>query len=104
MDAAFRSVAQTDVETTVEWYLAEAGPQVAAGFVDALEAAVEHLCAHPFTGPLRFAFELEVPELRTWPLRTYPYVIVYIVADGSIDIWRVVQARRDMPQFLAIDE
>ena len=43
-------------------------PDTALAFIESLETAIEHLTRHPFTGSLRFAFELEIPDLRSWRL------------------------------------
>ncbi|MBL8777323.1 MAG: type II toxin-antitoxin system RelE/ParE family toxin [Acidimicrobiales bacterium] len=84
-------------------YRDEAGPEIALDFVDALEVAITRLCDHPYIGSLRFAFELEIPNLRSWPLQRFPYLLFYVPDDDRIDIWRVLHARRDLPAFLTAD-
>lgn len=81
----------------------EAGSETALDFVDALEAAITHLCDYPLIGSLRFAFELEIPNLRSWPLQRFPYLLFYVPDDNRIDIWRVLHARRDIPACLTAD-
>ena len=85
------------------YYRDEAGPEIALDFVDALEAAITLLCDHPHIGSLRFAFELEIPNLRSWPLQRFPYLLFYVPDDDRIDIWRVLHARRDVPASLTAD-
>ena len=101
MRARLRAVAANDVEAAVAYYREEAGHEIALDFVDALEAAISHLQQHPFTGSLRFAFELEIPELRSWPLQKFPYLIFYMPDEQEIDVWRVLHARRDIPAHLS---
>lgn len=101
--AHLRAAAQRDVEQAVAAYRDEASLEVSLDFVGSLEAAVQSLCTHPFIGSLRYAFELDIPELRSWPLQRFPYVIFYRADDGMIDIWRVLHARRDLPAFLTAD-
>lgn len=103
MQVDLRALAAVDIEAAVDHYRDEAGSQVALDFVDALEAAIDHLRNHPNSGSLRFAFELEIPELRSWPLRKFPYLIFYVPEDDRIDIWRVLHARRDIPAYLSSD-
>lgn len=103
MQAQLRAAAERDVENAVVYYRDEAGPQIALDFLDALEAATTHLCQYPLSGSLRFAFELEIPDLRSWPLQPFPYLIFYVPDDDRIDIWRVLHARRDIPTFLRDD-
>ena len=103
VQAQLRAAAERDVEDAVAYYRDEAGPQIALDFLDALEEAITHLCDHPFSGSLRFAFELEIPNLRSWPLQRFPYLLFYVPDDDRIDIWRVLHARRDIPAFLTAD-
>lgn len=103
MQVDLRSLAAVDIEAAVDHYRGEAGSQTAIDFVDALEGAIEHLRNYPNSGSLRFAFELEIPELRSWPLQKFPYLIFYVPQDDRIDIWRVLHARRDIPAYLSSD-
>ena len=73
-----RRLAADDINTALAHYLAEAGPSIAAGFIDALEQGLAHIGRHPHNGSLRFAYELDIPELRTWPLTRYPYLAFYV--------------------------
>ena len=104
MHTNLRTLAAKDIEAAVAYYRDEASPQVAFDFIDALEAAIEHLRHHPLTGSLRFAYELEIPDLRSWPVRKFPYLIFYMPDDDRIDVWRVLHARRDIPVYLTSDQ
>ena len=101
MQVSLRAVAAEDIEAAIDYYRAQAGPDTALAFVESLEKAIEHLTRHPFTGSLRFAFELEIPDLRSWRLERFPYLVFYVAGDDLIDIWRVLHARRDVPAHLA---
>lgn len=103
MQTNVRALAQADIEAAVTYYRDEAGPKTAHDFVNALEAAITHLRRHPLTGSLGFAFELEIPDLRSWPLQKFPYLIFYVPDDDRIDIWRVLHTRRDIPAHLSSD-
>jgi toxin ParE1/3/4 len=103
VQANLRALEATDIEAAVTYYRDEAGPKAAHDFVNALEAAITDLRRHPLTGSLRFAFELEIPALRSWPLQKFPYLIFYVPGDDRIDIWRVLHARRDIPAHLTSD-
>lgn len=83
MQANLRALAAKDIDASDR---NEANPQIALDFVDALEAAINHLRQHPLTGSLRFAYELEIPELRSWPLQKFPYLIFYLPDRDRIDI------------------
>jgi toxin ParE1/3/4 len=103
VQAQLRAAAERDVEDAVVYYRDEVGPQTALDFLDSLEAAITHLRDYPLTGSLRFAFELEIPNLRSWTLPRFPHLLFYVPDDNGIDIWRVLHARRDIPTFVAAD-
>ena len=97
MQVSLRATAAEDIETAIDYHRAEAGPDTALTFVESLETAIGHLTRHPFTGSLRFAFELEIPDLRSWRLERLPYLVCYVANDDLVDIWRVLHVRRDVP-------
>ncbi len=103
MQARLRAAA-ADIDSAISYYRENAGDDIADDFVDELERSVSLLVRHPRTGSLRFAYELEIPELRSWPLPNFPYLIFYLPSDDHLDIWRVMHARRDIPAFLQVDE
>lgn len=95
-----RQLARRDVETAVDYYIHEAGPDIALGFIGALEAAYEAIAHHPAAGSPRYAHELGLPGLRTRALRRYPFLVFYIERDDHIDVWRVLHAQRDIPAWM----
>jgi toxin ParE1/3/4 len=84
-----RAAAKRDVDDAVDYYRDEAGSEIALGFIDSLETAITHLCQHPLSGSLRFAFELEIPDLRSCSVPRVPYLLFYLPDEDRIDIWRV---------------
>lgn len=95
-----RIIAQRDVDDAIDHYLNEASEQIALGFIDALEQAYKHITRHPATGSTRYAHELDLPGLRSWPLKHYPFLIFYVEQSSHIDIWRVLHGQRDIPSWL----
>jgi toxin ParE1/3/4 len=95
-----RLQAQRDIDEAVDDYLEEGAGQAALAFIDALEQAFAHLGRHPAIGSLRYAHELNLPGLRCWPLRRYPYLIFYVEHDDHVDVWRVLHAERDIPSWM----
>ena len=95
-----RIVAQRDDEDAVDYYLNEASEQVALGFINALEQTYAHIARHPATGSTRYTHELDLPELRSWPVKRYPYRVFYIERPEYIDVWRVLHGQRDIPSWL----
>lgn len=99
--AQLRRRAADDIDAALNHYRSEAGQAVAVRFVDALERALAHVSRHPHNGSLRFSYELGLPELRSWPVSRFRYVIFYVELDAQIDIWRVLHTRRNVPAPLA---
>lgn len=95
-----RARASQDIDDALTYYLTEAGEAVALRFIDAVEAALRHLSAHPSSGSLRFAYELDLPGLRAWPLHRFPWLVFYSETDQQVDVWRVLHGRRDIPVWL----
>jgi toxin ParE1/3/4 len=85
-----RRLAATDIDTAIDHLLNESTPDVAARFVDAIERALVQVGRHPHSGSLRFAYELDIPELRSWPLTRFPYLVFYIESESEIDVWRLL--------------
>ncbi len=61
-----------------------ADSQVAGRFVDELERTTRQLERHPELGSLRFAFELDLPGVRSFRVESFPYVVVYLVRDDLV--------------------
>jgi toxin ParE1/3/4 len=95
-----RALASRDVAETIDHYLSENAEQAALGFIEALEHAYAHIARHPASGSLRYAHELELPTLRSWPLQRYPHIIFYMECHDHIDVWRVLHGQRDIPAWM----
>ncbi len=95
-----RQRAHLDADEAIDFYLAEGTPAAALGFIDALEKAYRHIARHPATGSTRYAHELGLPELRSWALTRYPYLVFYVERADHIDVWRVLHQQRDLPTWL----
>jgi toxin ParE1/3/4 len=95
-----RELAHGDTEAAVDYYIREAGPEVALAFVEALRIAYRMIADHPTAGSPRPAHELVLPGLRSRMLKRYPYLVFYVEQDDHIDVWRVLHAHRDIPAWL----
>lgn len=82
----------------------EVSGQAAGRFIEDVEAAFRWIAEHPGAGSPRYAYELDLPGLRTWTLRRHPYLILYVDlyvdAADHIDVWRVLHARQDIPEWM----
>jgi toxin ParE1/3/4 len=95
-----RELAHRDTEAAVDYYIREAGPEVALAFVEALRIAYRMIADHPTAGSPRPAHELALPGLHSRMLKRYPYLVFYAEQDDHIDVWRVLHAHRDIPAWL----
>jgi toxin ParE1/3/4 len=98
-----RQLAAADISDAADHYLGEGGEPLALRFIDAIEHAVGRIGRSPHIGSLRFSYELEIPDLRAWPLDRFPHLVFYVAADDRIDVWRVLHSRRDIPSALTDD-
>ncbi|MCB9797446.1 MAG: type II toxin-antitoxin system RelE/ParE family toxin [Alphaproteobacteria bacterium] len=85
-----------DIKAATDRYLVEADVDVALRFVDAVEDALELIGEHPGSGSTRWAFRLDLPGLRSWALKGFPYLVFYLEREAQVDVWRVMHERRDM--------
>lgn len=96
-----RALALADVDEAIAYHLQEAGADVALGFIDALERAYQHLVRQPASGSPRYAHELNLPGLRSWPLTRYPHLVFYVEQSDHVEVWRVLHGSRDIPSWLS---
>ena len=97
-----RAIARRDIDAAVGHYLSAAGEKTALRFIDALERAYRHISSHPASGSPRYAHELDLPEIRCWPLRRFPYLVFYIERGDRIDVWRILHGERDIPAWMRV--
>ena len=95
-----RELANRDVDEAIAYYLSESSDELALEFVDALERAYRHISRHPASGSSRYAVELNLPGLRSWPLRRFPHIVFYVETKDCIDVWRVFHGARDIPAWM----
>ena len=96
----FRHLASADLDAAIDYYLSEAGQDVALRFVDAVERTARRAGKNPQLGTLRFAYELGLPGLRALPVGRYPYLMFYVGREDVIDVWRLLHTSRDIPTTL----
>lgn len=95
-----RQLAIRDVDDALAHYLREGSPQAALSFIEALEDAYVRIGRHPAAGSPRYAHELNLPGLRCSALTRFPYLIFYVERADHVDVWRVLDGRRDIPTWL----
>lgn len=98
--------ADQDLEEALEWYWKQGGPDLTERFIEAFEAARDHIARHPGTGSPRYARgKARTPKpahagLRFWLLTHFPFAIFYIERDTHIDIVRVLHQSSNLQHHL----
>ncbi|MGZ3182941.1 MAG: type II toxin-antitoxin system RelE/ParE family toxin [Telluria sp.] len=102
--AVLRLRAQQDIDEALDFYEREGGATAATAFIDALQQAIEEIRLHPAMGSPRYGQELDLPGLRHWRLKRFPYLVFYREDSAQIDIWRVLHDQRDIPVWMSSEE
>jgi toxin ParE1/3/4 len=92
-----RQIAEQDVETAFVYYLQVAGTKTATDFIEAIDTAIHYIADSPGAGSTRYGEWLEVPELRSWLVQRFPYIIIYVDCAQHIDIVRILHQQTDIP-------
>ena len=96
--------ASVEVAQIVRHYSAAASAEVARSFAGAVRDAVQHIGLFPASGSARLDLPLDWPELRSWRVSGFPYLLFYAESENTIDIYRVLHTARDIPESLREDE
>ncbi len=95
-----RTLAQQDIVTAFDHYLAEAGVPVAADFVRAIDDCMQCIERFPEAGSPRYAELLDVEGLRFAVVERFPYLMFYLEQADYVDVVRVLHQRQDIPALL----
>ena len=95
--------ARRDFVSIVDFYNSEASFDVARSFRSALRAEFDHLSLFPGSGSPRYAPIVDMPDLRSWPIKGFPYLVLYAEQESSIDVYRLLHTARDIPESLSED-
>jgi toxin ParE1/3/4 len=100
IDVVVSALAHDDMLQAAAHYLGEGSTSVAIAFVTAIEQTLERVRAHPAAGSPRYAHELNLPGLRCRSVTGFPYLVFYRMEAGTVTVWRVLHAERDIPAHL----
>ena len=93
--ARLRQAALEDLRDAYAYY-AQTAPHAADDLLAELEDARRHIESHPDTGSPRYGLLLDIPELRSWPLDRFPYLIFYMERPDHLDVLRLLHQSRDI--------
>lgn len=99
-----REQANRDIEDAVAYDLGEGAQSAALSFIDELEEAYVHISRCRGTGSTRYAHELNLPGLRSWPLARFPHIVFCFEQSDRIDVCHVLHGRRDIPAWIQASE
>lgn len=89
MIVEFRPVARRELLEAAQWYVTEGGPAVAEQFTWAVDPALQVLGQMPQLGATHGA------GLRAWPLKRFPYTLVYRVQGERLTVLAVAHQSRE---------
>ena len=91
-----------DVERQFAWYLANADPDVADRYLDAVEATCRLLGQHPHLGPTGGFTHTRLRDWRSFLLfRPFnKHVLFYELAGADLVMRRAMHGQRDLPRRL----
>lgn len=98
--ARLRTAATDDVARTIDHLVEAAGHDLATRFVEQLEHTVRTIEQHPQIGSLRYGYELDLPDLRSIRIDSFPYLVFYLDRGAVLDVLRVLHTSRDIPAAL----
>ena len=101
MTAVFVSpAAEADLGAVTDYYLAEAGVEVAIAFLTAWDHCVGHISEFPASGSPRLAATVGIAGLRVWQVKGFPHLVVYTETARGVTVIRVLHSARDIPAHL----
>ena len=89
MSYRFAPAARAELIGAVEWYLAEGGPAPAERFEYEVHRALRLLALMPGLGTPAYR------GTRIWPVRDFPYTLVYRIKSGDIGVIAVAHQSRE---------
>lgn len=92
--------AQADERDATAHYAREAGLDVALRFTEALRDVYRSIADRPGIGSPRYGDFLGIENLRSRTVKRFPYLVFYVEREDHIDIWRILQAQRDIAAWL----
>ena len=92
----------SDLERQFEWYVCNAGWEIAECYLDAVGATCQLLVQHPLLGPQA---KLTHPRLREWRFMAVfrpfqKHILFYEIVGEDVLLRRAMHGHRDLPQRL----
>jgi toxin ParE1/3/4 len=91
-------LADQDIIEAIDFYNDALAYQASTRFLNAIEKALQFILVFPDAGSSRLCEILGLKQFKTWPLTKFPFLVIYIVEDESIDIVRLIHQKRDLSE------
>jgi toxin ParE1/3/4 len=91
-------LADQDIIEAIDFYNDALAYQASTKFLTAIEKALRFIWAFPEAGSSRLSEILGLKQFKTWPLTKFPFLVIYMVEDESIDIVRLIHQKRDLSE------
>lgn len=95
-----RRQADDDAAKAADFYLDEAGVNIALAFIESVEQVFNYISRHPAAGSPSYAERLDVPGLRFWKTKRFPYLIFYVDRGTHVEVWRILHEKMDIPAWM----
>ena len=83
--------ALNDFEFYIDWYIKEAGVDVASNFIDVIDEIIDNIKSNKYIARIVD----DIPELREYVIQQFPYLVSYWVKNESqIIITSVLHQKR----------
>jgi len=93
MKAILSSAAERDVKRAIDYYLREAGAEIADDFINRLEAKIDQIKKNPES------YRVVAKGLRSVELDRFPYSVVYRIVTKSLIRVTTVRHHKQHPDF-----
>ena len=92
--------ADSDIEDVLSRYQEQTAYQAGSKFLTELEKCFGFVKNFPRAGSLRLGDVVGRSDIRTWPMRKFPFLLVYKETPDQVNVLRVLHQRRDIPRWL----
>ena len=93
-----RVTAEAELREAIAYYLSDGADGAALRLIDEFEVALQAVGEYPAIGSAWLEAELGIPGIRSFALRAFPYVIVYVDTPNFVDVRHLLHSARDIPR------
>ena len=92
--------ADLDIEDVLSHYQKQSAYLAGIKFLTELEKCFNFVKDFPDAGSVRIGHLVGRADIRTWPMRKFPFLLIYKATSNQVNILRVLHQRRDIPRWL----